>query len=253
MPWIIVDYHPVSLFSLRPAQTTASGGQTLLVPTAYAIKMALLRKSIELAGVAEGRHRFPQIRELRLALRLPDHFSVLKTFVKILRPFEVKNLATKDEEIAQHMEKKQYPFQTTIAYREYVQFGDPLQPSRSNVLRVACALPQGEVPDWLGKMLLAMNYLGKRGGFLQAMDQPVVSSELDTPFFEITRESARFPMGGTLQLLDDWSASMSYDHADVYHPKPIRLGKERVLRQVVLPYRLQRSSRGYSLYERITG
>jgi len=44
---------------------------------------------------------------------------------------------------------------------------------------------------------------------------------------------------------------MTFDHADIYSAKRITLGKERILRHVVLPYRLARSSRGYSLYERI--
>jgi hypothetical protein len=248
---MITEYHPVSFFSLRPSETTASGGQTLLVPTAFALKMALLRVSIQTAGIAEGKRRFPAIRDLRFALCAPDHITVLKTFNKILRPFEAKDPKTKEEEIARHRDHKQYPFQTTIAYREYVQFGDPLQPPAAQVLRVACIAPDGAMPEWLAEALLGINYVGKRGGLLQALKQPAVFAELDPAFFEISRDSVRFLMGGTLQMLDDWSPSMRYEHADVYDPKPIRLGKERVLRQVVLPYRLTRSNREYSVYERI--
>ncbi len=254
MPWMIVDYHPASLFSLRPAQTTASGGQTLLVPTAFAIKMALLRVSIQLHGVAAGRQRFSPIRDLRLALSVPEHITVLKTFVKLLRPFEAKaGEAKNEEEIARLIEKQAYPYHSTIAYREFVQFGDPLDPPFAHVVRVACGFSEDQVAEWLGEALVGINYLGKRGGFLQAMRKPTVSSELGTLFFEITQDTPRFLMGGTLQLLDDWGATMTFDHANVYHPKAVRLGKERVLRQVVLPYYLVSSSQGYSVYERIAG
>ena len=40
--WLIAQYNPVSLFSLRSTYATNKGGKTLLVPTPYAVKMALL-------------------------------------------------------------------------------------------------------------------------------------------------------------------------------------------------------------------
>jgi hypothetical protein len=118
MSWINIDYHPVSLFSLRPAQTTASGGQTLLAPTAFAIKMAILRATIQMMAIREGQRLFPQIRDLRIALCLPEYLSVSKTKMRVLRPFETKNSTTEDEDVALHRDSKQYPFQRTIAYRE---------------------------------------------------------------------------------------------------------------------------------------
>ena len=236
MPWIIVDYHPVSVFSLRPAETTASGGQTLLTPTAFAIKMALLRTSIQAEGVEEGQRRFQTIRDLQIAVCLPDYLSVSKTIVRILRPFELKNPKTKREDIARLQERKQYPFHRTIAYREYVQFGNPTKPLRENVVRVACASPNQHRSEWLVRALMGINYLGKRGGFLQALDVPAVFETLDATFFEITRDSTSFVIDGVWQQLDDCSTDMSFEHADVYNPQPIRLGKERILREVVLPY-----------------
>ena len=56
---------------------------------------------------------------------------------------------------------------------------------------------------------------------------------------------------GLFQMLDNCNPKMTFEHADIYSGKRITLGKERVLHHVVLPYRLTRSSRSYSLYERI--
>ena len=261
MPWISVRYHPASFFSLRPAHATASGGKTLLSPTAFALKMALLSASIQTAGVAEGERRFPAIRDLRIALRLPPSITVLKSFAKIRRPAEFKDAATRDEKTQTLSELRQFPFQSTIAYREFVQLGDPTLGMEACEVEVACAAPDarggddvtGLAPDWLGQALLAINYLGKRGGFWQPVALPMVYDELPvgTGFTEITRDSVTFDMRGTLQMLDDCAPRLTYAQADIYSDKRIAPGKDRVFRHVTLPYRLSRSSRGYSRYERV--
>jgi hypothetical protein len=67
----------------------------------------------------------------------------------------------------------------------------------------------------------------------------------------LTENQTSFAPQGTLQMLDDCDAKMTFAHADIYSGKRITLGKERILRHIVLPYRLTRSSKGFSLYERI--
>ncbi len=245
MSWLIARYHPIALFSLRPANATTSGGKTLVAPTAFAIKMAILSACIQAAGVDAGKQRFPVIRDLRVALDLPDQVVVVKSFAKIQREASFKG---KKEDYAaweaKQIENMSFPFQPTIAYRELVQFGGPL--------RLALTSPQGEIPPWLGEALLSINYLGKRGGFIQIAGPPQPAEYLDTSrFFEITADSTDFAIDGMMQMLDDCGGAMTFAHADIYDPKRITLGKERVLRHVVLPYRLAQSSRGYSRYERI--
>jgi len=44
---------------------------------------------------------------------------------------------------------------------------------------------------------------------------------------------------------------LTFDYVNIYSSKAVRLGKERVLHHIVLPYRLVRSSKSYSLYERL--
>lgn len=251
MSWVIVRYHPVTFFSLRPYNATSSGGQTLIAPTAFALKMALLNATIQVSGLEVGRERFPVIRDLNIAIDLPDRITVLKSFAKIRRIAEFKDAKTRDEKIVALRDSKQYPFQSTIAYRELVQFGDPLRAPTENAIAVACTSPRGESPAWLGSTLLAINYLGKRGSFLQPISSSTIVDTLGSRFTLITRDSGDFLMNSTLQMLDDCGDSMTFDHADVYSTKRITLGRERMLRHVALPYELTRSSRGYSLYERI--
>ena len=263
MPWISVRYHPASFFSLRPAQATASGGQSLLVPTGFAIKMALLNASIQTAGVVEGERRFAVIRDLRIALRLPHSITTLKSFAKIRRPPKVA--ATDVVKIAQLSENKQYPFQSTIAYREFVQLGDPLLGLEACEVEIACAVAgaaggaedSGDVggvpaPEWLGRTLLAINYLGKRGGFWQPLAAPTRLESITPDFVEVTRDTRRIPLDGTLQMLDDCGPSLTFEQANIYTAKRIKLGEGRVFRHVVLPYRLAHSSRGYSRYLQVS-
>ena len=61
-----------------------------------------------------------------------------------------------------------------------------------------------------------------------------------------------FAVDGTLQILDDCGNNLTFSHANIYSSKRVTLGKERVHHHVVLPYRLTRSSRGYSWYQRIS-
>ena len=70
--WTIAYYEPTGLFSLRPALSTASGAQSLLVPTPFAVKMALLDVAIHLYGVEQGAAWWPDMRALAVALALPD-------------------------------------------------------------------------------------------------------------------------------------------------------------------------------------
>src|SRR5438045_3569104 len=84
--WVVATYLPVALFSLKSALATASGGKTVLVPTPYAVKMALLDAAIRSRGVDAGRYIFPIIRDLRVALDPPARLVVLNSFGKVRRP-----------------------------------------------------------------------------------------------------------------------------------------------------------------------
>ncbi len=53
-------------------------------------------------------------------------------------------------------------------------------------------------------------------------------------------------------MLDDCGQSLTFQRANIYSAERVTLAKERVVRHIVLPYQLQRSSRSYSWYQRIT-
>ena len=241
--WIVARYLPVAPFSLKPAAATSSGGKTLLAPTPYAIKMALLDVAIRTRGVEEGERLFPFLRDLSVAAALPDDLIVMKGFSKIQRPLKDKG----DEQKAIEAQARgHWPMQPTIAYREYVFYRDAFQLAYTSQ-------DETMLVQELAQLLLGINYFGKRGGFVQIMDRPYLTEQLpEGQFFELTPDGLRsFHPAGTLQVLDDCDKSLTFQKANIYSGERITVGKERILRHVVFPYQLMRSSKSYSWYRRI--
>jgi hypothetical protein len=255
--WIMARYLPVAPFSLKPANSTSSGGKTLLAPTPYAIKMALLDAALRTLGVAEGERLFPFLRDLAIAIDLPHDLVVMKGFSKIRRPVESKDSQKKEEtredfearlreKEAARNELGQYPLYSTIAYREYVYYRDPFT--------LAFATPdEPALEQTLIYLLARINYFGKRGGFVQLLETPAKTEGLgEERFVELTATAQQtFYQTGTLQILDDCAHSLSFQRANIYSTERITLAKERILRHVVFPYQLLQSSRSYSWYQRI--
>jgi len=234
--WLIAEYQPVGLFSLKSALATSSGGKSLLLPTPYAIKMALLDAACRLWGVRAAEDVWPTLRDLPVALRLPERVVVTNLFTKILKP---RRGAPRPG--SQHAG----PLGKTIAFREYVWAGGNLG--------VALGLEDGSRAIELTDLLLQVNYLGKRGGFVQLDGPPARADELPGGYMLINGPPAnQFYAGGLMQVLDDCDPSLTFEKASIYSGKNIRLGKERILHHVVLPYRLVRSSKSFSYYERMS-
>lgn len=236
--WTIAHYQPVALFSLKTASATSSGGKTLLCPTPFSIKMALLDAAIRVRGVHWAKQFWQQCRDLHIQLQLPTQIVVVNTFTKIVRP--KKNGPSDDNGVGLVT-----PFGSTIAYREYVQYGGSFT--------LALQSPQEEaLSEDVSTLLPQLNYLGKRGGFIQFRGSNNSSDQsLSETFTEITTNQTTFAFQGTMQILDDCDQSLTFEQVDIYSGKRITLGKERILRHIILPYRLTRSSRGFSLYEHI--
>jgi hypothetical protein len=234
--WLTAEYLPVGLFSLKNAMATSSGGKSLLVPSPYALKMALLDAACRVWGVSRAKTAWPTIRDLPVAVCLPERAVVTNLFTKVLRPR--RNPARSGTPDAG-------PLGKTIAFREYVWI--------CGNLGIALDVGESDSLAEMTELLLQINYLGKRGGFVQLFEPPQVTDYLPEGFVLLNPPGGqeRFDSQGLMQMLDDCGPKMTFEHADIYSGTGVRLGKERVLSHVILPYRLARSSKSYSLYERI--
>mgnify|MGYP000172316086 CR=1 FL=1 len=234
MHWLIARYQPVGLFSLKPGEATSTGGKSLLVPTPFAIRTALLDVAIRVRGVACGPQAFESIKALRLALRPSKRAAVTSLFAKVLKP-------------ERDADERGRAMQKTIAFREYV------------YLEGTLTLAFGGEPvclDQVAPLLPHLTYLGKRGSFFQLLALPeaveTVDDEPPEGFVPLvawnqSRQQA-FPLGH-IQRLDEWGADLTYEKANIYTSEKIQVGRDRVRMDVVLPYRLVQAGRGFTLYE----
>jgi hypothetical protein len=233
--WLLAEYQPTTLFSLKPAWATSSGGKSLLLPTPFAFKMALLDAVCRLEGVTVAEATWPAIRDLIVALRGSERIVVTNTFTKILKPRRGE---------AAPGSAHAGPYQKTIGFREYVFHSGPLGVG----LQVDKERPIERLVGWL----LQINYLGKRGGLVQLVNVPQTREALPDGFVVVAESgSGSFSINGIAHQLDDTGPEVSFGQVNIYSGENVRLAKDRVLRQVILPYRLVRSSKSYSYYERI--
>lgn len=248
--WVIGVYHQVSLFSLKPSDATSTGGRSLLLPTPFSIKMALLDVALRLYGLNHGSVYFPAIRDVPIAASAPHQIMVNNCFMRILKPR--RNKAEAEDAEAETSDDgndlQGGPFIRTVSFREYVQYGGPLalaiQVADSNLMKI------------IVELLPRVTYFGKRGSLFQIDGPPQCREALPAAhgYIHLDQEvMAGTPLGSdaVVQLMDDCTPKLSFEQANIYSGRDIKLHRDRVVRNVLLPYRLARASRGFSLYERV--
>ncbi|MCZ7668779.1 MAG: hypothetical protein M5U34_17055 [Chloroflexi bacterium] len=124
-------------------------GQEFAAAVSYALKLALLDVALRTSGHQPGEKAWPWIRDLQIGVQLPRQIVVTNLFAKILKMR--RNPATPGS-------ADMGPFQKTIGYREYVYHPEPI-----HLAFGVAEKNQAQLRDWL----MQVNYLGKRGGFVQ--------------------------------------------------------------------------------------
>jgi len=240
--WLIAAYRPVTLFSLRMTHATSKGGKTLVVPTPYSVKMALLdacfRCYSSAAALGWARKVFDCLKRREIQVRPPKHCVVNNTFIKVLD---------------WSREPVNGPFRNTIVYREFAFFGgDDL------LIAIEAAGLTEEDQSVLEQLFAHINSLGKRGGFWQFVGSELVEGAL--PFgFTVPRPEATFEQIASYaltQALDDfgevlYAAPDGFERVSTYGSGTVRLGEQRILTATAIPYRRRSASRHFTWYERV--
>jgi hypothetical protein len=238
--WLLAAYCPLTMFSLRMTHATSKGGKTLVVPTPYAVKMALLDTCFRRFPAAEA-HRmaltvFDWIKSRQIRIRPPKHCLVTNTFVKILD-------WNRDEGD---------PFRRTIAYRELAFFGgDDL------LLALDADGLDATARRTLIELFAHINSLGKRGGFIQFNGATLHQGELPAGFSlpRIALRPDQVMRYMMTHALDDFGAALctaknGFDRVSTYGEGAIKLGEHRVLTSTAIPYARRTASRHFTWYER---
>jgi hypothetical protein len=246
--WLIADYAPVSLFSLRSTYATSKGGKTLLVPTPYAVKMALIDACFRAYPCEDAdtaaRRIFDEIKSLPVRIRPPADCIVENTFLRVLQPARGEG----EDETACG------PFTKTIAYREFVFFRGSME--------VALGLESISTAQLteLENLLAHISYFGKRGCFWQFMGARRHEDLLPAGFSLTHEEIAQHPLDvvgryRVPEYLDDFGAKLctardGFERVSTYHDGEIKLTEHRVLKLTLLPYERMSGGRHFTRYRR---
>ncbi|WP_027365627.1 hypothetical protein [Desulfotruncus alcoholivorax] len=231
--WLVASFIPVSLFSLRSSYSTSSGGKTLFVPTPYACKLAMVDAAFRAEGEKLAKWVFATIKSREIRLRPPEHLTVNHTFIKIKREPKQKNIYQ--------------PYISSIAFREFCYYKGLFQ-----IALVAESLTTKDI-EKITRVLAHINYLGKRGSFLQFCQARVVEGELTGFILPVPSSSNHFNPDcyKVTQYLDDIGDTDTkdlFERINSYSDKNIELGKHRILKPYMLPYRQVTSSKSYTYY-----
>lgn len=233
MNWLIANYVFTAPFSLKNSLATSSGGKTNLVPTMFSIKMALIDASFRIG--LDGEKEFEWIKSLRIRLKPPKKAVVQNSFVKIQKESRKEILKENPDQC----------FTSTVGLREYVIFDGDL----SIAIKIE-DLNDSQI-EVLQKLLTHINQLGKRGCFVQ-LKQMDKLEEVSGPFtFTLDDSEITLPHSLTVQYLDDMGDKARFPSINSFDETKSTIGKDRLFIPVGLPYQLTKSSRGFTLYERI--
>jgi CRISPR/Cas system-associated protein Cas5 (RAMP superfamily) len=229
--WLVLEYEPVSLFSLRMSVSTSSGAKTLLVPTPFTVKMALVNSGFKLGGLELAEEIFDLLVNREICFNPPKDAVINHTFIRIKREPKEKSLNV--------------PFNSTIAYREFCFFKGTLK------IAIDVSSLEKKQQDLILSSAYRINYFGKRGSFFQFINYKMVEKELIGYTVSEVSTITSLESYGVSQFLDDLTQEPIkelWEKVNIYSSKTLTLGKERVLIPTLIPYKQKASTRNYTYF-----
>lgn len=228
--WLVIEYRPTALFSLKISMATSSVGKTLVMPTPYAIKMAFVDAAFR-AGVP-----IPSCDEfLRSLVGVDVRISHLGSAVVTHTFIKVRQESRADDPLR--------PYGPGIAYRELVYLHE--------AWRWAFDLAAGD--DELAERLVGLapyiNYIGKRGCFVQYQGMSRMA-ELDNSFTQPLRDGAQFslPPKAHIVPMDDFGPEATLQTLSSYSRDRVERGKHRKFVDTVIPLGVTNTGPGFTEY-----
>jgi hypothetical protein len=229
--WLIFVYSPASLFSLKASWATSTAGKTLLTPTPYAVKMAFVDAALRCKLIADPDSFVRSLAKASLRIGLPRHACVTETIQRVRQE-------THDSDRKQDPELP--PYRPNVAFREMVHYQGEL---RFAFDRGTCS---ADLTQTLQRVAPAINYVGKRGSFIQYMES-VEQSGLDPSFTSPLNEDAD-PALGHRASLDDFGPKASFDALNSFSTTGIRRGSDRIFIDTLVPLGIRNVGPGFTHY-----
>lgn len=226
--WLVATFAQTSLFTLKSSHATSSGGKSNLLPTMYSFKMALIDAAFR-AGF-DGEEIFAETKNRTVAFRPPKKIVVNNSFIKVLR--EPKTPVAGQ------------PYTSSVGYREFLYYNSDFQ------VALDVTEMNKEQQNRLERLLWHVNYLGKRGCFVQLKSTEYTDSLASHYSREMNSEDKIFFPDLMVQFLDDFGEHTKFQNINSFSMEKAKLGRDRVIKPVLLPLKQISSSRGYTLFQK---
>jgi len=252
--WLEIKYKPTALFSLKMSSATSSAGKSLISPSPYAVKMALLNAIITYDSLEKAKEKFELIRDLEMHFALPNRIVVNNCLIKIQKPKrhdlsqkeknKLKEQGLSEDEIRNIPKERMAkdPIDSTVAFREYVYINDELKIA-VKTKEQENSFVQSDL-DFLKKWFMHINYFGKRGCLFQFISAEEIN-ELSGRYSKILEEGIS---AGIMFPMDDIDSDASFENMNNYNHK---IKAKRVQQIHIFPFRQERANKNFTLYSEI--
>ncbi len=212
-------YKPTSLFSLKESNSTNSGAKSLLIPSPYAIKMALFNQAITIDGIDNFENKkslvFEFIKDAKIEYIVNGSFCVNNCFVTI-----------------QSYRNERKEFTGKPSFREYIHL--------SQNIEIIFGVKNEEAMIYLKKYLHRINYFGKRGCFFQFINYNDSPEKPNVKKFDASNFSQ-----GILQEFDDISPKADFKHVNNFDSEDAK--RDKIV--FVIPVQNINSSKSYTHFK----
>lgn len=232
--WLVVEYQPTALFSLKLSSATSSVGKTLILPTPYSIKMALVDAAFRARPRLSDEDCSDFTRslvEVDVRIAPSEAAAVTHTFVKI------RQESRDDDPLV--------PYIASIAYREVLHHhGHWLW---------AFDLLRGD--DTLAERLVRLaphiGYIGKRGSFVQFCGLSR-ATELNEQFTQPIQNDNPWspPPRAHVVLLDDLGPEADLATLSSFTAQSPKRDRHRKFVETIIPMGLVNTGPGFSEYRK---
>jgi hypothetical protein len=230
--WLISEFAATAPFSLKISSATSSVGKTLVIPTPYSIKMALVD-----AGFRAGLSDDECARVLRaltsadVRVAVPAQAIVTHTFVKVRQESREADPLR--------------PYSSTIAYREIAHV------SSSSSWAFDLATVEDNLAEHFAELFAHISYVGKRGSFVRFVSlcrASTLGSEYTQP---IARQGSWSPPARAhIVALDDFGPDADLETLSSFTQKRVKRDQHRRFVETIIPLGVVNTGPGFTHYSR---
>jgi len=232
--WLVAQFHPATLFSLKMSSATSGVGKTLLVPTPYVVKMAMLDAALRTGGEPDAERTVERLRALDLRVGVPERAIVTHTIVKIRQEPKKR---TEDSG----------PYIAAVAYREFVHMAGDL------AIAMNLAALSREGAQEIISLIPMVKCFGKRGSLFQFLSMERRPT-LDASFTQSLSEPD-LPLSSMSHIayLDDFGPEASFEILNSFESTTAKRDKHRKFVRSIVPLGLLNCGPGFSEYSKGAG